>query len=79
MSLKYGISCRNVTNPARDRYTSYNPVSKIHIFLVSGGRVLAAGQDEEEGEEPYLTSSVDKVVLQKSTPPQMRQLILHYY
>ena len=28
---------------------------------------------------PYLTQSVFNVVLQKSTPPQMRQLVLYYY
>ena len=27
----------------------------------------------------YLTESVDKVVLQKSSPPQIRQLILYYH
>ena len=28
---------------------------------------------------PYLTQSVFEVVLQKATPPQIRQLILYYY
>ena len=29
--------------------------------------------------EVYLTQGVSKVVLQKSTPPQIRQLVLYYY
>ena len=31
------------------------------------------------GEEPYLTERVHKAVLQKSTPAQIRQLILYHY
>ena len=33
----------------------------------------------EMADEVYLTQSVFKVVLQMSTPPQIRQLILYYH
>ena len=46
-------------------------------WLSGGGRrlgVTGAGA----GRRSYLTQTVFKVVCQKSTPPQIRQLILHY-
>ena len=38
-----------------------------------------SSDDFEEEEKVYFTPSVFKVVLQKSTPPQIRQRILCYY
>ena len=42
----------------------------------AGGHPGWAGVDLHRS---YLTQSVLKVVLQKSTPPQIRQLIFYYY
>ena len=60
------------------------PLHNVIVFAASdfSGKMSLGGTDEGgprimKGADPFLTQSVFKVVLHKSTPPQIRQLSLY--